>query len=105
MNERLKTFLIGLCEAGLVVTLLFSVATAFSEWHQYIELFSHFRMQFLVVSVLLTLVFVFLKWRNYLLLGLATIAVNAWSNPSTRRTCMQRHADESMPSKISSRNG
>ncbi len=78
MNERLKSFLIGLCEAGLVVTLLFSVATAFNEWHQYLELFSHFRMQYFVVSVLLTLVFVFLKWRNYILLGLATIAVNAW---------------------------
>ena len=78
MNERLKTFLIGLCEAGLVVTLVFSVATAFSEWHQYIELFSHFRMQYLVVSLLLTLVFAFLKWRNYILLGLATVAFNAW---------------------------
>ncbi len=78
MKERLKTFLTGLCEAGLVVTLLFSVATAFNQWHQYLELFSHFRLQYLVVSVLLTLVFVVLKWRNYVLLGLAAIAVNAW---------------------------
>ncbi len=78
MNQRLKTFLTGLCEAGLVVTALFSVATAFNEWHQYLELFSHFRLQYLVVSILLTLVFVFLKWRNYALLGLAMIAFNAW---------------------------
>ena len=78
MNERLKTFLTGLCEAGLVVTLVFSIATAFNEWHQYLELFSHFRMQYFVVSVLLTLVFAFLKWRNYILLGLATVAFNAW---------------------------
>lgn len=78
VKQRLKTFAVGLCEAGLVVTLLFSVLTAFSKWHQYLELFSHFRMQYLVVSLLLTLVFVFLKWRNYVLLGLASIAVNAW---------------------------
>lgn len=78
MNQRLKTFLTGLCEAGLVVTFVFSVATAFNEWHQYLELFSHFRMQYFVVSVLLTLLFAFLKWRKYILLGLASVALNAW---------------------------
>lgn len=78
MNERLKSFLTRICEAGLVVTLAVSVATAFGEWHRYLELFSHFRMQYFVVSVLLTLAFAFLRWRTYILLGLATAAFNAW---------------------------
>ncbi len=78
MKRSLKSIAVGLCEAGLVVTLVFSVATAFNEWHQYLELFSHFRMQYFVVSILLTIVFAFLKWRNYFLLGLATVALNAW---------------------------
>ncbi len=78
MNQKLKSFLTGLCEAALVVTAIMSVATAFNEWHQYLELFAHFRMQYLIASVLLMVLFAFLKWRNYFVLGLAAVAFNAW---------------------------
>ena len=77
-ESRWKNLLVGLFEAGIVVTLVFSVATMFNEWHRYLELFSHFRLQYLGVAVLLTIAFAILKWRSYLLVGLATIAVNAW---------------------------
>ena len=77
-ESRWKNLLVGLFEAGIVVTLVFSVATVFNEWHRYLELFSHFRLQYLGVAVLLTIAFAILKWRSYLLVGLATIAVNAW---------------------------
>ena len=76
--ERFKSLVIGLLEAGLVITIVFSVATVFNEWHRFLELFSHFRLQYLGVSLLLTVAFVFLRWRSYALLGLASVALNAW---------------------------
>ena len=73
-----KAMWLGLLEASLLVTALFSFATSFDEWHRLLELFSHFRLQYLVIAALLTCAFLFLRWPGYILLGLATIAVNAW---------------------------
>jgi len=52
--------LVGLLQAAAFATVLFSVVTSFDFVHHSIELFSHFRLQYLVVSVLLLIVFVFL---------------------------------------------
>ncbi len=73
-----KSFALGLLEAGLVVTAFFSVATAFDEWHRLLELFSHFRLQYLAVATLLTIAFLWLRWAGYVALGVATVALNAW---------------------------
>ena len=73
-----KAMWLGLLEASLLVTALFSFATSFDEWHRLLELFSHFRLQYLVIAALLTCAFLFLRWPGYIVLGLATIAVNAW---------------------------
>ena len=78
LSERLRATFIGLCEVGLVLTALFSVATAFNEWHRFLELGSHFRVQYLVTALLLTIVFVVADWRRYALLGVATVVFNAW---------------------------
>lgn len=77
-REKFKAFAVGLFELGLVVTAVFSVATAFDHLHRYLELFSHFRLQYFVASVLLTIPFVVMRWRGYIVIGLATIALNAW---------------------------
>lgn len=73
-----KSFALGILEAGLAVTALFSVATAFDEWHRLLELFSHFRLQYLGVATLLTIAFLWLRWAGYVALGVATMALNAW---------------------------
>ncbi len=62
----------------MVLTVVFSVATVFNEWHRYLELFSHFRLQYLGVALLLTLAFLALRWRTYSLAGIATVLLNAW---------------------------
>lgn len=52
---------LGLLEAIAIVTILFSFITGFSIPHRNIELFSHFRLQYLVISILLMLLLVVLR--------------------------------------------
>ncbi len=68
----------GLVKAGAVLTALFSVATAFDNLHQYLELFSHFKPQYLAVAVLLTIYFVVIRDRRYVALMAAVTLLNAW---------------------------
>jgi len=68
----------GLLEVSLILTAVFSLATAFDYLHRYLEMFSHFRLQYFVASVLLTLAFVALRWQSYVVVGVATIALNAY---------------------------
>jgi len=77
-ESRWKTTAIGLLEAAMVITVAFSIAVTFDEWHRFLELFSHFRLQYLGISVLLTLVFAAMKWRSYTLIGIAATAFNGW---------------------------
>lgn len=69
---------VRLCELALLVTAVFSVATAFEQLHRYLELFSHFRLQYFLASALLAFVFIYLRWRNYALLGLACVLFNGY---------------------------
>ncbi len=69
---------VGVLQVGLVLTCVFSVATAFDQWHRYLELFSHFRLQYLGASVLLALAFLVLRRRAWFLLGLAAVLFNGW---------------------------
>ena len=62
----------------MVLTVVFSVATVFNDWHRYLELFSHFRLQYLFVALLLTLAFLAMRWPSYSVIGIATVALNAW---------------------------
>ncbi len=55
----------GLFEAATILLAIFSVGTLFAESHRYLELFSHFRYQFIVSSVLLLTIFAFLKRRFF----------------------------------------
>ncbi len=47
----------GLLEAATILLAIFSVGTLFAESHRYLELFSHFRFQYLVSSLLLLMIF------------------------------------------------
>ena len=68
----------GLFEAAAIVLALSSVGTLFAEWHRTIELFSHFRLQYLGSSLLLLLVFAVMRRRNFSLMLVALVLLNAW---------------------------
>ncbi len=54
---RRHVSILGLLQAAAVLTVLFSIVTAIDIPNHIIQLFSHFRLQYFVVSVLLFLVF------------------------------------------------
>ncbi len=78
MVRKTTVSLTGLFEAAAIVLALFSVGTLFAEWHRYLELFSHFRLQYFVSSLLLLAVFAVLRRRNFSLLLVALALLNAW---------------------------
>lgn len=74
----MRVTLVGLLEAAATLTVLFSVVTAFDSLHHGIELFVHFRLQYLVVALLMAIAFAALRrfaWGGALLL---TAAFNAY---------------------------
>lgn len=70
--------LVGLLQAAALLTIVFSFFTGLNIPHPYIELFCHFRMQYLVVSVLLLIFFIATKrMKCSVAIGLAA-AFNFW---------------------------
>ncbi|MDH3336956.1 MAG: endonuclease/exonuclease/phosphatase family protein [Gammaproteobacteria bacterium] len=67
---------VGLLQAAAVVTTLFSLATLPNSLHRHLELFSHFRLQYLLVSLLLCLSFIALRSRAWAGLMLVITAIN-----------------------------
>ncbi len=74
-----RVSLLGLLQAAAFLTALVSLATLPNQLHQLLELFSHFRLQYLVVSLLLGAVLVLLRNRNWAVSMLVVAAVNAWT--------------------------
>ena len=69
---------VGLLRAAAIVLAFFSASTLFAELHRYLELFSHFRLQYFVSSLLFLLTFAVLRDRNFSLLLVALALLNAW---------------------------
>jgi len=67
----------GLLQAAATITVIFSLATLANSLHRFLELFSHFRLQYLVVAFVLAVFFTALKHRRWALLMLVVTAVNA----------------------------
>ena len=79
-TERVKrgsVTLDGLLQVAAVLTVLFSVLTAIDTRQHYIELFSHFRLQYLVGSLLLLIVFAIRRRAIYSLLLVVALTINA----------------------------
>lgn len=70
-GKRGSVNIIGLLQAAAVLTVIFSLLTGFDIPQHDIELFSHFRLQYFVISVFLLAVFTFL--RHYIYIGSLTI--------------------------------
>lgn len=75
--RRQTVSLVGLLQAAAVVTMLFSIVTIFDTAHRNIELFSHFRLQYLAVSVLLLVALALLRSPLYAVPLLITAILNA----------------------------
>lgn len=69
--------LVGLLQAAAIVTLVFSIVTSVPSLHHHVELFSHFRLQYLGVAVLLLMVFAALRSPAYSVVLLGVVALNA----------------------------
>ena len=79
MARRKVASLIGLFEAAVVVLAIFSISTLFDDLHRYLELFSHFRLQYFVSSLILLLFFSLVRERNFAILALSLSVLNAWT--------------------------
>jgi endonuclease/exonuclease/phosphatase (EEP) superfamily protein YafD len=67
----------GLLQAAAVVTVLFSVGTLLPVDHFAVQLFTHFRLQYTVIALLLGIVFVVRHERWYAIVLLGAAAANA----------------------------
>jgi endonuclease/exonuclease/phosphatase (EEP) superfamily protein YafD len=81
--DKQRPSFIGLLQAAAVVTIVFSLGTLADNLHRYLELFSHFRLQYLMGSLILTLLFAAtrnLAWAATMLLvtTINTIPVAMW---------------------------
>ncbi len=75
--KDLQPRLVGLLQAGAFLTAIFSLATLADHLHRYLELFSHFRLQYLVVAVILAVLLFVLQSRRWAIAMLLVAAVNA----------------------------
>lgn len=55
--------IIGLVQVAAIFTLILSVVTLFDQYHYYLELFSHFRAQYLIASIIFAVLL--LSFKNY----------------------------------------
>ena len=77
LKRRPVEWLVGLMEAGAFLTALFSIATAFDHLHRLLEMFSHFRLQYLAVSILLFIGLAAFRRRGMATLMLGVTLINA----------------------------
>jgi len=75
-RSRLPSF-VGLAKAAAALTIVFSLATFADHLHRYLELFSHFRLQYLFVALILGLLLTILRCRAWAGVMLLLAAVNA----------------------------
>ncbi|MBT8067077.1 MAG: endonuclease/exonuclease/phosphatase family protein [Gammaproteobacteria bacterium] len=75
LGKRLT--IVGLLQAAAIVTLVFSLVTSVPSIHHHVELFSHFRLQYLGVSILLLLFFAALRNPAYSIAMIGVVALNA----------------------------
>jgi endonuclease/exonuclease/phosphatase (EEP) superfamily protein YafD len=75
---RRNVSIVGLLQAAAVLTVIFSLLTALDLRSYLFELFSHFRLQYFVVSILLFLTFALLHRYAYAAALLLTVLLNGY---------------------------
>ena len=76
MRRRIVS-LIGLLQAAAIVTIAFSLVTALPVDHFGVQLFTHFKLQYLLASVLLCVAFVLLRQPIYVAGLIVAVGLNA----------------------------
>lgn len=76
LKRRPAEWLAGLVEAGAFLTAVFSVATVFDRLHQYLELFSHFRLQYFAAALVTMVALALLRRQRMAVLMLAVTVLN-----------------------------
>ena len=71
-NTNLAVFI----KLAAIVTAVFSVATFFGQLHRLVEQFSHFRMQYLAIALILAVLLVLLRYRSWALFMFAIVIIN-----------------------------
>lgn len=75
--RRHRLSIAGLLQAAAFLTIAFSLCTLLPSDHYLLQLFTHFRLQYLVVTVLLLVVFAILRDLRYIAALAATALLNA----------------------------
>jgi endonuclease/exonuclease/phosphatase (EEP) superfamily protein YafD len=75
--DKQRPSFIGLLQAAATLTVVFSLGTFADQLHRYLELFSHFRLQYLAVSLVLALIFLAMRNRMWASVMLLVTAINA----------------------------
>lgn len=73
---QLRPSILGLLQAAAFLTVVFSLATLADHLHRYLELFSHFRLQYLGAALLLAVLLFILRSRRWATLMLVVAIVN-----------------------------
>ena len=73
-----QVILKGLLQAAAVITVVCSFVPAIGIAHHAVDLFSHFRQQYLVICVLLLVVFLFMRSYRYALALLCSAIYSLW---------------------------
>lgn len=63
MTSNIKPGLFRIFVYITVLTVFLSAVTVFNEYNRYLELFSHFRLQYLLASICLLSIAIYLKWK------------------------------------------
>ena len=75
--RRGRATLVGLLQAAAIVTLISSLLAFLPADHFAVQLFTHFRLQYLGAALLLLIVFAGLRDRNFALVSLVAVLANA----------------------------
>lgn len=69
--------LVGLLQVAAIITVVVSLLTSLPSVHRNVELLSHFRLQYLAISLLLWLAFIAMRKPAYSVLLVVSVALNA----------------------------
>lgn len=75
--RKLLSRLTSLLQAAAIVTVVFSLATLADHLHRYLELFSHFRLQYFLAAAILAILMFVLRSRRWAAAMLVLTLINA----------------------------
>jgi endonuclease/exonuclease/phosphatase (EEP) superfamily protein YafD len=78
LRRRPIDWLLGVVEAGAFLTAVFSVVTVFDRLHQYLELFSHFRLQYFAAALVALVALALARRQRMAVVMLAVALLNAF---------------------------